>query len=442
MVNNDIKLNLVIKTFSGSCSYMNARTTTEVINILRLFQKNSITCVSTNLDFTHYKKFLKNKQPSLSSFKYYLHDLNHKKSVRAYSTSAINNISKNSNEILASIEKLSDSISDFQNVLRQLDVNPEKVILKEDAYSIILKYKSRLRFISECQEIIDIVNSSTSVGEKYDDNVFVNRISELAKDLKIKNDLECLTITSLIDPETGEKYVSSPETFKGNMERYLILVNLVSNQFPNYGIRSIEQLNDAARLDTDIKKFIDFVRIILSDVSSMPKEMFIANVPRNLYEQYLSDNLQLRQVNKRLNNLTESASAFFKTLINKITSERLEYISTKGKVLQITKYTQKDLPKVIISRIIFENLGKAGTAVALSQALTYYKIQQLSALSNSNVEVPINRYFDESLYSTESPHLLRNFEEHYSDKDNLLDSVIKDSRPESLETSDENEKSK
>lgn len=304
-------------------------------------------------------------------------------------------------DLTTSIEALSDTVKSYQNKMKKSNISSESFDIPEDAFDIIENYKTRLHFISSMTEIESIVKAANDVQDLSERDKYLEEIEDLAKSLKVINDISCLPVNTIKDPETNKVYTSSPSTFKGNLERYLVIINCVSAKFPVYQIKSIDQLTDAARMDSKVKDYVALVRLVLSECQGMPKEMLEAGISRSLYKDFISDNKQLKEVNNHINDVMESTAAVFKSVVESTNKYRLKFLQQKGPVIKVAKTTQDQLPDIIKARIISRGLSRKEQAAHFREALSYYRRIEFYTLSGKTYLGAPNYYFDKNRYEGE-----------------------------------------
>jgi len=278
----------------------------------------------------------------------------------------------------------------------ELDENFTKLhefSLPEEGFKLIFKYKKRLYFMSHMTEVLDVIEKSRPGGP---DNKSWNEESEVLKlveTLEIKNDTSELTVKSLVNPRDKTVYTSSFEKFDNKMERHLVVVNAVSEHFPEYKISSLEQLNDAMKFDSRVRKFVLEIRELLKEVSSMKPIMFEVEMPYELFKQYASESRELKNFNKQNSDLVETASKVFKQIVKFETENRKRHLSSQSRVLQVANFTADDLPHHVHVNIISSGISGSVKDKAYSDAVKYYKLIELHKLAGTTPKVRKNIFF-------------------------------------------------
>jgi hypothetical protein len=305
-------------------------------------------------------------------------------------------------DVFKEINELIKSLKVVEAVLANITAeDPDLTESVNVTYNIVHKYKHRLGYILDVQDFLNFkataLEKARLLGPEEAENL-VGQIRSMEESVSLHNSLSELSVQRIDDDNKQYSYIPTIEDFNLNLERYLIIIDLLRDAHPAYNIRSVTQILELAKVNKKFERSLKKYRAALSEALSMPAELFRANLPADLYKSYIADNKKLTSFNKKINNVQENASAVFAKFNHAIATLRKDEINKSGQVLNIMKLKVSDLPSRFVERVISDSTSKGVIENNLRIVLKEYKLILLYELGGIEKYDFKSKFLDDDFY--------------------------------------------
>lgn len=288
-----------------------------------------------------------------------------------------------------SIDSLSvdQLVSSLEKKLNDLELATS---VPKQSVDIMFKYKSRLSYILKQLEIeAQLSTSAKKIGEtiKQEQHDAFAAAIELQRPKLPEDGVAILTID--IPGAQESTYTSGKENFNMAREFDIIILDLVNDKFKELQISKMFQLLKFIQLDKEVADYVQSIRDLYIVVLRMDSLVFEAEVPRHLFEDYIGENIILKESLKALAKSQDTVLHMYKSHVLKTDIKRKELLESRGPVLQILRLTQKDLPREIYRSIIQTGETTERVNENLKKAMVTYKLSKLKELkTNGGIFIP------------------------------------------------------
>lgn len=268
-----------------------------------------------------------------------------------------------------------------QTLVNKVEEIKKKEKLTRQEVDILMTYKQRIFYMLK---MLEHESEISNISKLLQQGLSKEEVEKMLQTLETKRPfLDCKKILiSEIDDisKPGVKYKAGQRKFSMSREFDFIILDLVNKNFENVQISTMFQLQKYIQLDEEIATFVKSVRNLYTVILKMDSLVFEAEVPRHLFEEYLDENIIIRDTLRVIGEEQDKLLKAYSDFVKYSDEERKKAISTKGPVVRIMRLTQKQLPTRIRYPIINRAVDETSMNLELKAALHTYKLQKLTEL--------------------------------------------------------------